>query len=151
MVSSSWKRRLSLDVLGLLTGLCGVQWAAAAGNVFLVLGAVIGTGDFVYSMLTDNPNRKSIAQVASFIEGKSEAYRVWLVLIKHWMELSEEGETTASTAEGTATGGALEEAERVEGEVAGCMFHFTILSVYGMQGTGKAHIFQNCEHRCNFC
>ena len=49
-------------------------------------------------MLTSSPNRKSLGEVASFIEGKAEAYRVWCVLIRHWLDLNEESEQRAAAA-----------------------------------------------------
>ena len=42
-------------------------------------------------MLTNSPNRKSLLQVSSFLEGKSESYRVWAVLLRHWIELNDLG------------------------------------------------------------
>ena len=54
-----------------------------------IVGSAVSTGDFLYSMLTSSPNRKSLGEVASFIEGKAEAYRVWCVLIRHWLDLNE--------------------------------------------------------------
>jgi hypothetical protein len=80
--------------------------ALAAARVFSVLGAVVSSGDFVLSMLTNNPNRKSIDQVSSFIEGKTEQYRIWLVLLHHWLELPVPTPASpAGTAAGAATGG----------------------------------------------
>lgn len=65
-----------------------------------VLGAVVSSGDFIFSLLTSSPNRESLEQVGTFIEGKCEAYRVDLALLHHWLEL----------ASADAEGGAGEEA-----------------------------------------
>ena len=72
-------------------------------RVFSVVGAVISSGDFVYSMLTNSPNRKSLHEVSLFIESKSEQYRTWLVLLQHWLEISAAlPPPPAPTAEGAA-------------------------------------------------
>ena len=63
--------------------------ATVSTQILSVFGAVVASGDFVYSMLTNSPNRKSIKEVSSFLEGKSESYRVWLVLLKHWLSLNQ--------------------------------------------------------------
>ena len=65
--------------------------ATVSTQALSVLGAVVASGDFVYSMLTDSPNRKSLLQVTSFLEGKSEGYRVWTVLLNHWLTLNQRG------------------------------------------------------------
>ena len=65
--------------------------ATVSTQALSVLGAVVASGDFVYSMLTDSPNRKSLVQVTSFIEGKSEGFRVWTVLLNHWLTLNQRG------------------------------------------------------------
>ena len=65
--------------------------ASVTAQAFSVLGAVVSSGDFVHSMLTQSPNRKTLQQVAAFLEAKSEAYRIWLVLIDHWVALPRAG------------------------------------------------------------
>ena len=60
---------------------------ALSARAFAALGAVVSSGDFIFSMLTQNPNRHALAQVQTFLEGEASAYRSWLVLIQHWLSL----------------------------------------------------------------
>lgn len=48
---------------------------------------MVASGDFVFSLLTESPNNKTLLEVAAFCEGKSEGYRIWQVLINHWLAL----------------------------------------------------------------
>ncbi|KAL3924957.1 MAG: hypothetical protein SGPRY_003767 [Prymnesium sp.] len=57
-----------------------------------VLGALVSSGDFIFSLLTVSPNRDSLARVLVFIESKCEAYHVWMVLLEHWLSLCAECE-----------------------------------------------------------
>jgi len=55
------------------------------GRSLSVAGSVVSAGDFIYSLLTNNPNRRSLEQMGSFLEAKAEAYEVWAVLLCHWL------------------------------------------------------------------
>ena len=54
----------------------GFASTTAALSVF---GAVFSSGDFLHSMLTNNPNRTYLSQIQTYLEGEAEAYRSWKV------------------------------------------------------------------------
>ena len=98
---------LTLDALNLLASLAYLAMGARSGFVIArgigftlshaavsVLGAVMSTGDFVYTMLTKHPNRKGLESVEAILEGKEQAAKVWQVLFSQWLTLPDSGRLT---------------------------------------------------------
>ena len=58
---------------------------AVASRMLSVVGAVVSSGDFVHSILTNSPNRAMLVQVQRYLEGVAETFRSWWVLLCHWL------------------------------------------------------------------
>ncbi|KAL1527797.1 hypothetical protein AB1Y20_009180 [Prymnesium parvum] len=89
----------------------GLEVATKSLSVF---GALVSSGDFIFSLLTNSPNRALMKRILIFIESKSEMYRVWLVLLEHWLGLCavDPSPSTCATSQSAVSAGGTSWDER---------------------------------------